>query len=129
MKKRVTGIGGIFFKAKDRKALMEWYQKHLGIEMEEWGASFPWKTEDGQDEERYTAWSIFDSKSPYMEPSEKEFMINYQVENLHELRGILKEEGVNVFPETEESEFGKFGWILDPEGQKIELWEPPKSSE
>lgn len=122
---RVIGIGGIFFKCKDREAARDWYAKHLGIKSEEWGAVFPWRRKDNPDDETYTAWSPFKSDSKYFEPSEQDFMINYQVENLMELLDQLRAEGVTVMEETDVSEFGKFGWIMDPEGRKIELWEPP----
>ena len=120
--KRVIGIGGIFFKAQNPKALAEWYEKHLGIDF---GGKiyadfkFPDAGEKGS-----TAFSFFDAETKYFEPSTKEFMINLRVENLFELLKILREEGVHVFDETGEYDFGKFGWILDPEGNKIELWEP-----
>lgn len=125
MKNRVTGIGGIFFQSKDRKGLMEWYKKHLGIAMEEWGAVFLWDTPEKPAGNKYTAFSIFDKDSDYMKPSKADFMINFQVEDLDTLLKTLEEEGVQVMPEREASDFGKFGWILDPEGRKIELWEPP----
>ncbi len=125
MKKRVTGIGGIFFKTANQTEIRKWYAKHLGIQSELWGAVFPWRHADNPDKEGYTAWSPFKPDTNYFEPSAKEFMINYRVENLTELLATLREEGVTVMDETEESEFGKFGWILDPEGNKIELWEPP----
>jgi predicted enzyme related to lactoylglutathione lyase len=123
--KRVIGIGGIFFKTEDREAMRTWYSQHLGIKSETWGATFDWLRDDDEKAKTYTAWSPFKKDTPYFAPSEKPFMINYQVENLHELLAILRKEGVHVFDETEESEFGKFGWILDPEGNKIELWQPP----
>ncbi|WP_304233795.1 VOC family protein [Jiulongibacter sediminis] len=126
MKNRVTGIDGIFFKSKDRKGLMEWYQKHLGIAMEEWGAVFQWDTPENPAGNKYTAFSIFDDKGDYMKPSKADFMINFQVENLDELLTTLEKEGVEVMSERENSDFGNFGWIIDPEGRKIELWEPPK---
>lgn len=125
MKKRVTGIGGIFFKTKNQLEMRKWYAKHLGIESEDWGAVFPWREVDNPEKEGYTAWSLFKDDTKYLEPSDKEYMINYRVENLMELINILKEEGVTVMDQTEESEFGKFAWIIDPEGNKIELWEPP----
>jgi len=127
MEKRVIGIGGIFFKSEDNAALKDWYNKHLGIESESWGSVFEWRRKNNPDDVTYTAWSPFKKDSPYFAPSKKDFMVNYQVENLHELMIALKEEGVEVVGEIEESEFGKFGWILDPEGNKIELWEPPKN--
>jgi len=127
MEKRVIGIGGIFFKSEDNTTLKDWYNKHLGIESESWGSVFEWRRKDNPDDVTHTAWSPFKKDSAYFEPGKKDFMVNYQVENLHELMAALKEEGVEVVGEIEESEFGKFGWILDPEGNKIELWEPPKN--
>ncbi len=125
--KRVIGIGGIFFKCKDHKAIKNWYAEHLGIPTEDWGAVFPWRRHDKPDEETYTAWSPFKGDTKYFEPSQHDFMVNYQVENLPSLLETLRQEGVEVVGNIEESEFGKFGWIIDPEGRKIELWEPPSS--
>lgn len=124
--KRVIGLGGIFFKSEDHQKTKDWYEKHLGIPMESWGAVFPWMRKDKPEEETYTAWSVFKKDTKYLDPSKHDFMINYQVENLHELLELLKKEGVQVMEKAEESEFGKFGWIMDPDGRKIELWEPPK---
>lgn len=118
--KRVTGIGGIFFKATDPAALREWYQVHLGIPLEEWGgAIFRW-TEGGT-----TVWSPFSAESTYFAPSQAPFMINYRVDDLHALLAVLRSEGCDVDDKVEESEFGKFGWVMDPEGNKVELWQPP----
>jgi predicted enzyme related to lactoylglutathione lyase len=128
MKKRVIGIGGIFFKSQDNEAARAWYREHLGIESESWGGIFEWRRKENPDDLTYTAWSPFKADTKYFEPSQKDFMVNYQVENLHELLDALRAEGVKVFDEVEESEFGKFGWIMDPDGNKIELWEPPKSN-
>lgn len=123
-KKKIVGIGGIFFKSEDNQKLNNWYRKNLGIESESWGAVFPWKRVEN-DEETYTAWSTFKKETTYLEPSQKDFMINYQVHDLDELLEDLSKEGIEVVKEKEESEFGKFAWIMDPEGNKIELWEPP----
>lgn len=118
--KRVTGIGGIFFKAKNPEELAAWYEKHLGVPF---GGniytSFTWDKVGGT-----TVFSIFPKDTDYYAPSTKEFMFNFRVDDLDELLLVLKEEGVEVVGETEEYEYGKFGWILDPEGNKIELWEP-----
>ncbi|MCO4292352.1 VOC family protein [Solitalea sp. MAHUQ-68] len=122
--KRVTGIGGIFFKCDDPEKQKEWYEKHLGIQSGEYGATFEWREKENPDQIAHTAWSLFKADSKYFFPSTKPFMFNYRVENLSELLKVLKEEGVTVVGEIEEFEFGKFGWILDPEGNKIELWEP-----
>ncbi|WP_115878233.1 VOC family protein [Lutibacter oceani] len=122
MMKRVTGIGGLFFKTKDPKSTKEWYKKHLGFNTDDWGCTFWWKDNDGK--KCTTQWSPFEKDSKYFEPSKKEFMFNYRVENLVELIKTLKEEGITVVGEIEEYDYGKFGWILDNDGNKIELWEP-----
>ncbi|GAB3385603.1 VOC family protein [Lysobacter fragariae] len=123
--KRVTGIGGIFFKSADPKALSAWYKKHLGLDVTDWGGViFQWGGESS--ESGMTVWSPFAQDTAYMEPSAASFMINYRVENLDELLAVLKNEDCNVLEKTESSEQGKFGWVIDPEGNKIELWEPPK---
>ncbi|AXT51644.1 VOC family protein [Aquimarina sp. BL5] len=120
--KRVTGLGGFFFKTKDPKTTKEWYGKHLGLPVDDYGCTFWWKDKDGND--CSTQWSPFKEDTNYFSPSKKEFMMNFRVENLVELLKVLKEEGVKVVGEIEEYEYGKFGWIVDPEGNKIELWEP-----
>jgi predicted enzyme related to lactoylglutathione lyase len=118
---RVTGIGGIFFKARDPIALRAWYQKHLGIDVQDWGgATFTWGTSGGT-----TIWNVSDSSGDYFAPSTSNFMVNYRVADLHALLAALRAEGCNVLEKIEDSEFGKFGWVIDPEGSKIELWEPP----
>ncbi len=122
MKKRVTGIGGIFFKTKDPKATKDWYNKHLGFNTNDWGCTFMWKDNGGND--CTTQWSPFKRDTAYFEPSKKDFMLNYRVENLVELIEVLREEGVTVIGNIEEYEYGKFGWIMDLDGNKIELWEP-----
>ena len=123
--KRVTGIGGVFFKARDPEALRIWYQLHLGIDVQEWGgAAFPWTGADGQPEAGTTIWSIA-SGGGHFEPGTATFMVNYRVADLHALLGALRAEGCEVLDKVEESEFGKFGWAIDPEGNKVELWEPP----
>lgn len=123
--KRVIGIGGIFFKSKDPKALGDWYQKHLGVNNEGWGAQFL-VTDLAEVKDAYQLWSPFKAETTYFEPSSQSFMINFMVDDLTSLLAQLKVEGVNVMDKTDESEFGKFGWCMDPEGNKIELWEPPK---
>jgi predicted enzyme related to lactoylglutathione lyase len=123
--KRVTGIGGVFFKAKDPKALQAWYKRHLGVDVQAWGgAAFDWTDEEGKPTGGTTAWSIF-AEGDSFAPSTASFMVNYRVADLHGLRKALKEEGCNVLDKLDESEFGKFGWVMDPEGNKVELWEPP----
>ena len=124
--KRVTGLGGVFFKCEDPQQIKAWYEKHLGMKGDQWGFSFQWKELDKPDGSApaSTAWSPFKKESQYFNPSEKPYMFNYRVENLVELLKILKEEGVQIIGEIEEHPYGKFGWIMDPEGNKIELWEP-----
>ncbi len=123
--KRVIGIGGIFIKSKDPKALGEWYQKHLGIVNEGWGAQFLVK-DLNEVKDAYQLFSPFKADTTYFAPSTQSFMINFMVDDLDALLAQLKAEGVEVMEAKEESEYGKFGWCLDPEGNKIELWEPPK---
>ena len=122
MKNRVTGIGGLFFKTKDPKKTKEWYQTHLGFNTDDWGCTFWWKDNDGS--KASTQWSPFKDDTSYFEPSQKDYMFNYRVENLEELLIELKKEGVTIVGEMQEYEYGKFGWILDNDGNKIELWEP-----
>ena len=122
MNKRVTGIGGLFFKSKNPKASRDWYKKHLGFNTDDYGCTFWWKDEAGKD--CSTQWSPFADHTKYYEPSKKDFMFNYRVENLHELLAVLKDEGVTIVGGVKEYEYGKFGWILDNDGNKIELWEP-----
>lgn len=129
MKKRVTGIGEIFFKSQDPKASREWYNKHLGIQCpDEYGGMFEWQKTSKPEETAYTIWSLFEEKTEYFAPSKNDFMFNYRVENLVELLKVLKEEGVEIISKMQEFEYGKFGWILDPEGNKVELWEPIEGS-
>jgi len=123
--KRVTGIGGVFLKARDPKALNAWYARHLGIPIGEHGADFRWRDHGDPDIEGTTVWSLFPQESKYFDPSTARVMINYRVEDLDALLDILRKEGITVFPKQEE-EYGKFAWIMDPEGNKIELWEPPQ---
>ena len=123
---KVTGIGGIFFKAKEPKVLGQWYAANLGIDVQPWGgAQFAWR--DAEDPERpgSTAWSLFAMDTKYLDPSTAPFMVNYRVADLASLLAALRREGCNVLDQTDYSEFGKFGWVIDPEGHKIELWEPP----
>lgn len=117
--KRVTGIGGIFYRAKDKTTLLEWYKKHLGIQAEDWGFMFRWDQPKG-----YTVWSLFKDDTEYFAPSERPFMINFRVDDLEALMPVLKEEGVQIAGDIENHENGKFAWVVDPEGTKIELWEP-----
>ncbi len=126
MKKRVTGLGGMFFKTKNPDKIKEWYKKHLGLPVDDYGFTFWWKDKKGKD--CFIQWSPFKEDTSCFQPSEKQFMMNFRVENLHELLAVLKEEDVTIVGKVEEYEYGKFGWILDPEGNKIELWEPVDSA-
>jgi D-3-phosphoglycerate dehydrogenase len=120
--KRVTGIGGLFFKADDPSKLKDWYKTHLGFNVDDYGATFWWK--DKNNTPSSTQWSLFKNDTAYFAPSKKDFMFNYRVDNLIDLLATLKKEGVTIIGKVEEYEYGKFGWIVDPEGNKIELWEP-----
>ncbi|PQV46019.1 putative enzyme related to lactoylglutathione lyase [Jejuia pallidilutea] len=122
MKHRVTGIGGLFFKTDNPKATKDWYKKHLGLNTDDYGCTFWWKDEDGN--KCSTQWSPFPKATTYFEPSKKDFMFNYRVENLEVLLKVLKEEGVTIIGEMKVYDYGKFGWVLDNDGNKIELWEP-----
>ena len=125
--KRVTGIGGIFFKAKDPVALRAWYQRHLGIDVLEWGgAAFSWTDEGGKPTGGTTIWSVGAADGDDFAPSTAPFMINYRVADLAALLDALRREGCRVLDRTDSSEFGKFGWVVDPEGNKVELWQPPE---
>ena len=122
---RVQGIGGIFFKSKDPKALAKWYAEHLGIPCEDWGgASFVWSQQADADTAA-TVWSPFKSDTSYFAPSEASFMINFRVVDLDKMLEQVAAAGAKVFDERESSDFGSFGWFLDPDGNKVELWQPP----
>lgn len=120
--KRVTGIGGLFFKTTNPKATKDWYQKHLGFDVDQWGCTFWWKDKEGN--KCSTQWSPFAKDTDYFKPSTKDFMFNYRVENLKKLLEVLKEEGVTIIGEIQTFEYGKFGYIIDNDGNKVELWEP-----
>ena len=122
--KKVTGIGGVFFKCKDPKKMTEWYEKHLGLTTNPYGASFEWYEAADKTKKAETQWTPFKETTKYFEPSTKDFMINYRVENLEALVEELKKEGVTIVDKMETFDFGKFIHILDAEGNKIELWEP-----
>jgi predicted enzyme related to lactoylglutathione lyase len=126
--KRVTGIGGIFFKADNPKKLYEWYEKHLGIKSEPGvGAMLHWREDENPERRGMTILALFEKHSKYFEPSTAPFMLNYRVDDLDALLEALRAEGVAIDPKREDHDYGKFAWITDPEGNKIELWEPPKS--
>lgn len=122
---KVTGIGGIFFKVKDADASRKWYQEKLGIPIQDYGGSaFAWRHRDQPDHVGSTVWSPFPNDTKYFGPSQATFMVNYRVDRLDELLAQLREAGVRVDEKVEDFPYGKFGWVYDPDGNKIELWEP-----
>ena len=125
---RVTGIGGIFFKARNPEALARWYREHLGISIEGMVALFAWRS--GKDGKRvgHTVWSIFPADTSYFGQDDASFMINYRVKDLDAVMTALRKEGVTVDAKIEELEYGRFGWVVDPEGNRIELWSRRKST-
>jgi predicted enzyme related to lactoylglutathione lyase len=124
--KRVTGIGGIFFHARDPQALRAWYKTHLGIDVQAWGGTaFTWTDADGKPMNGTTVWSVAAATSDQFAPGKSSFMINYRVDDLTALLRALRDEGCHVLEKTDDSEYGKFGWVIDPEGNKVELWQPP----
>lgn len=126
--KRVVGIGGVFIKAKNPETLRNWYRDHLGFNLEGWGGAvfLPSGASDSVETEK-TVWSLFPDESKYFAPSTQPFMINYRVDDLHGLIAQLRAEGCAVDEKVDDSEYGKFGWVMDPEGNRVELWEPPKA--
>jgi predicted enzyme related to lactoylglutathione lyase len=122
--KRVTGIGGIFFKSQDPKKMREWYKTHLGLNTSQYGAVFEWRQATDSTKKGYSQWSVFSEKTKYFEPSTKDFMINYRVENLTALVEDLKKEGVTITDTIATYDYGKFVHIMDLDGNKIELWQP-----
>lgn len=125
---RVIGLGGIFIKSKDPVALREWYHTHLGIASEEWGAVFSFTQDEADGKLGNNIWAPFKEDTKYFLPSAKDFMINFRVRNCEKLVDVLRGEGVEIIGELEKSEFGIFAWVLDPDGNKVELWEPPAHS-
>ncbi|NNL92650.1 MAG: VOC family protein [Saprospiraceae bacterium] len=121
---KVTGIGGIFFFSDDPSATRNWYEKNLGLELNEWGSSFEFRNANNPDEINYLQWSPFKNGSKYFEPSEKDFMINYRVQNIEGLVDKLIANNVNVVDTISTYDYGKFVHIMDDDGNKIELWEP-----
>ena len=126
--KRVTGIGGVFFKSEHPEKLYQWYEKHLGVtrQPDGQGVAFHWRDPDDPQTKGLTAWAIFPNGTKYFDPSRASVMLNYRVENLDALLDVLRAEGVAIDPHREDADYGRFAWIFDPEGNKIELWEPPK---
>lgn len=127
---KVTGIGGVFFKStNDNKALSEWYQKHLGLELEPWGGAILKWPDDKSDDGGLTVWNAAAKDTKWFAPSESNFMINYRVDDLDEMLAQLRDAGVEVVSGPESHENGKFAWIMDPDGNKVELWQPMKWDE
>jgi predicted enzyme related to lactoylglutathione lyase len=122
--KKVTGIGGIFFKCKDPKAVKEWYNTHLGLDAGPYGASFEWRQLDAPEKKGLTQWNVNTEAAKMYDPSTKDFMINYRVDDLDALVAQLKIEGVTIVDSIEDSDYGKFVHIIDLEGNKVQLWEP-----
>lgn len=127
MANKVTGVGGIFFKSNDPKKSREWYTKHLGLKTDDYGSLFEFRTLEDPAKKAHLQWSPFEENTKYFEPSKKEFMINFRVNNLLGLKKDLEEQGVTICDEIQEFEYGKFLHIMDLEGNKIELWEPPEN--
>ena len=122
---RITGIGGIFFKSRnDKDALAAWYQKHLGISLEAWGGAILKWPDDRADDKGLTVWHVAEKETQWFSPSDSSFMINYRVDNLDEMLAQLRAGGVEIIQGPESHENGKFAWIMDPDGNKVELWEP-----
>ncbi len=127
---RITGIGGIFFKSRgDHAALAAWYQQHLGLPLEDWGGAILRWPEDRAEDGGLTVWSVAKSESKWFSPSDSAFMINYRVDNLDEMLAQLRAGGVEVVGGPDAAENGKFAWIMDPDGNKVELWEPMRSND
>jgi len=125
LKPGVTGLGGIFFKSENPKKLTEWYKKHLNIQTDKQGyVNFAWRESDDPEKKGLTVWSPFPMDTEYFNPSDNPYMINYRVRELDKLLAQLREAGVQVDEKVEEYEYGKFAWITDPEGNRVELWEP-----
>ena len=122
---KVTGVGGVFIRARDPQAMKDWYEKHLGIPFgSQLYVAFPWVNEKGPEKPGSTVFSFFPQDTDYFQPSGSSFMINFRVQDLDALLETLKQEGVSLIGEPMAESYGKFAWIMDPEGNKIELWEP-----
>ena len=125
--RRVTGLGGVFFKARDPQALATWYRERLGLPVEDGGfAVLQWREHDDPARLGSTVWAVFDDKTDYLGPATQRAMINYRVADLDAVLGALRKEGVTVDEAVHSDENGRFGWITDPEGNRIELWQPPE---
>ena len=126
-KGKVIGIGGVFLKSPDQARLTSWYAEHLGIPQGEYGSHFKWRSFEEPQREQLTVWSVFPAASEYFHPSGAPFMINYIVDDLEAILAKLEKNGVRIDPKRENFDYGRFAWVFDPDGNKIELWEPPKN--
>ena len=126
---RILGIGGVFFKSANRDQMREWYSKHLGLADKGQGAMLPWREHDDPQKEHVTVWTVFPASSTYFDPSKASFMINYIVDDLDALLDRLKEEGVKIDPKRMNESYGRFAWIYDLDGNKIELWQPASTKQ
>ena len=124
---RVLGIGGIFFKSANKREMKEWYAQHLGLADSGHGVMLPWREHDNPENEQMTVWSIFSGDTKYFEPSEASFMVNYIVDDMDALLDRLEKAGVRIDPKRQDESYGRFAWIYDPDGNKIELWQPINS--
>ncbi|MCF8379422.1 MAG: VOC family protein [Bacteroidales bacterium] len=123
-KGKVTGLGGIFIKSSDPKSLKNWYEEHLGLPCDEYGHMFAWRDKEDVAKIGYTQFSVFEKNTDYLKPAKKEFMLNFRVDDLEEMIKRLISEGMEVVGDIQSYDYGKFGWVMDPDGNKIELWEP-----
>jgi catechol 2,3-dioxygenase-like lactoylglutathione lyase family enzyme len=121
---RILGIGGIFFKSANRQQMREWYGKHLGLADKGGGFMMPWREKDNPEKEHVTVWTVFPANTKYFEPSQATFMVNYIVDDMDALLDRLQKEGVKIDPKRQDEDYGRFAWIYDPDGNKIELWQP-----
>jgi predicted enzyme related to lactoylglutathione lyase len=127
---KVTGIGGVFFKSTgDHKKLAEWYSQNLGIQLEPWGGAILKWMEDTSGDGGVTVWHVAEQNTGWFSPSSSSFMINYRIDNMSEMLAQLKRNGVDIVKGPDADENGTFAWVLDPDGNKVELWEPPRSGE
>ena len=126
---RILGIGGIFFKSANQQQMKEWYARHLGLVDSGHGVMLPWREKDNPESEQATVWSIFPGNTKYFDPSPASFMMNYIVDDLEALLDRLAKEGVRIDPKRQDESYGRFAWIYDPDGNKIELWQPLNPSE
>ena len=126
-KPRVHGLGGVFFKSRDPAALGDWYRRHLGLDVQPWGGVvFDWQRRD-REQTGHTVWTPFAQDTTYFKPSEREFMLNLRVDDLDAVLAALREEGCNVLDRREDGDYGRFGYVVDPDGTLIELWQPPET--